>query len=434
MEYALKSVSCPLCGSESSEPLVPGRKMSEEVGYWQERRDIWVSLCTHCGAVFENPQVDVLESRDYNDVHYYNKWFNDAAAHDRLQNTYAPFRWDALADRIDWSTVRTALDVGATGAWSAVLKQQQPHIKSMLIEPSRAAVDFCRQRYPDVVPILGILEELDSGTEPLDLVTLWYSLYHISDPVNALRKCRERMAEGGRLVVCISHGHLEVDVWGSNRTTRWVDMAHVVRGVMLTIFSRKVLSETLRLAGFREVERFTAEHVADGEWKGRQDYFVIAEKTGAADGAMVAAADPVEVAWARDNIRNHCVNASSLSLRSFLANRPVREAALVCDDDVYAGWAMSLLGAHNLRARRFRGTDEDMKSLRTYLSGDGRVAFNATWKPLQIAGLAPHLVVDCLQGTQVAGDYGLWTRDHGGDVLVTKAFLPDRDYPSAPPH
>ncbi len=426
MEYSLRQVSCPLCDTRDPEPLVPGRKMSEEKGYWQEQRDIWVSLCTHCGTVFENPQVDVLESRDYNDQHYYNKWYNDAAAHDQLQNSYAPFRWDVLSDRIDWSRVRTALDVGATGAWSALLKRQQPHIKSMLIEPSRAAVDYCRQRYPDVVPILGMLEELRPETDPLDLVTLWYSLYHISDPVNSLRKCHERMAPGGRIVVCISHRHLEVDIWGANRTTRWVDMEHVVRGVMLTIFSRKTLSETLRLAGFREIERFAAEHVAEGSWKSRQDYFVIAEKADAVGADARAEADPEEVAWARDDIRNHCVNASSLSVRSFLAKHETREAVLVCDDDTYADWVMSLLSA-SLSARRYRSTDPALRGLK-----GSEVVFNATWKPLPPD--VPVAGIDCIQGTETPGDYGLWTGDHGGGVIITKAFLPDRDFPLPPPH
>lgn len=87
MKYNLKPICCPLCSLSNIEKLIPSRKIDEERGYWQEHKDIWISLCLNCGMVFENPQVTVLETRDYNEHHYYNDWFNQVAVHDKLQNT-----------------------------------------------------------------------------------------------------------------------------------------------------------------------------------------------------------------------------------------------------------------------------------------------------------------------------------------------------------
>ena len=154
----------------------------------------------------------------------------------------------------------------------------------------------------------GILEEFSDTEEPLDLITLFYSLYHITNPVQVLKASRHLLlSDEGRIVVCISHVHLEIDVWGSNQKTPWVDMEHFVRGAPLSYFSRRTLAKTMRLAGLRIVDEFVAEHVSDGEWRGRQDYFVIAENDGVESTENLA--DKKEVGWARDFVRNYSKNA-----------------------------------------------------------------------------------------------------------------------------
>jgi SAM-dependent methyltransferase len=399
--------------------------MNEGVGFWQVRRDIWVSLCLNCGTVFENPQINVLESREYNEVHYYNKWFNEVEGHDRLQNSYAPFRWKILADKIRWDQVRRAIDVGATGAWSAILKKNNPHIESLLIEPSKAAIDFCTIRYPDVVPIHGILEEY-APTESLDVITFFYSLYHITNPVDVLKACRERLAENGQLMVCISHAHLEIEMYGSNKITPWVDMEHYVRGAPLIYFSRRTLTKTIERAGFKISEEFVAEHADEGEWKGRQDFFVIATKGEPRDIGDLS--DPGEVTWARDFVKNYCVNASVNSLKRLLSQKNVSNTALVCEDDVYAEWILKVLSDHKCAPRRFRSADCNATELREYLARPDSVLLNATWVPLAGSGECGDSSIDCIQGKLSPGNYGLWTPGANNEVIITKAFLPVREF------
>jgi len=424
----IQTVSCALCGSSNLERLVPSRKLNTSTGTWEARRDIWICICSSCGLIAENPQVDVINSRDYNEHHYYNESYNQVEAHDELQNSYAEFRWEALRTRIDWSDIRKAVDVGATGAWSAKLKERQPHIESILLEPSRAAIDFCARKYPTVIPIHGVLEEFVLGANDIDLITLFYSLYHISDPVTTLRMCRKALAPRGKLMICISHAHLEIEMWGANRETPWVDMMHFVRGVMLTTFSRSTLKLVLELAGFRISDVFVATHQEDGRWRGRQDYFVLAESSGD-DGAAVQVKSAERVKWAKDFVQNFCVNASHRSVAKFFEGKTDRKAVLVCDDDTYGNWAEGLLNEHNVVVSRIGTSNID--ALRNHLSNKNAIVLNATWKPID-ASASVATIVDCIQEAEVAGDYGLWTTGPQDEVIITKALLPTKDFVQYP--
>jgi SAM-dependent methyltransferase len=438
MKLVLKQIDCPICGTPHPRQVIPSRKMNETTRKWQESQEIWVCLCGTCGLVFENPQIDIQASPRYNEDHYYNSWYNQAELHDRLQRAYSGFRLDVVEQLVDLKSTSLALDIGATGAWSHILKEKYPAIESVLLEPSRAAIDYCRETYPEVTPIHGTLEEFDGGEKQFDLITFFYSLYHITDPIGGLRKCYRMLSRGGKLVICISHVHLELEVWGSNHHTPWVDLEHFVRGAPLVFFSRRTLQEACRRAGFSESTMVVAEHSSPGEWNGRQDFYLVATKSDVVSDDIVvpteadvlAEAGRREASWAYSNLVNFCELASKMSISAYLAKHPFPKAIVVCNDPIYSIWVHRLFADLALETEVM---NEDALgkwiSACSALGGGQTTIFNASWKPLTsevLAAIGDIPVVDCIQGTHSTGDYGLHISDSDGNRVIAKAFMPYR--------
>ena len=421
MNYKLKDINCPLCGMHKYERLVPTRKLDLKTGSWRVQEDISITLCLNCGLVFEYPQIDVFASREYNENHYYNDVYNSTAHHDWLQGVYAPFRWAQVKDRINWPDVRKAVDVGGLGVWSALLKKEHPHIESILLEPSGSAIEHCKNKYLDVVPVHSTLEEYSENVSNVDVFTFFYSLYHVTDPVGTLRKCRNALSREGKIIICISQAHLELNLYGEGGTVPWVDMQHYARGVMLTYFSRRTLERTLQSAGFSVCEAFVAEHTDENLWKRREDYFVIAERT---EEFLPSESlhDEKEVLWAREYVRNYCVNASRKSIAAFISKVSVGRAVIVHSNVDYAEMVSSLFSEFGIESSVL--DFESCGELSSELSGENVVVFNVTW-PLQNLSVSS---VACVQGEHVLGDFDLCIEGEGGEMIMTKAFLPTKDF------
>ncbi|MEU8285222.1 methyltransferase domain-containing protein [Micromonospora sp. NPDC048905] len=104
-------------------------------------------------------------------------------------------------------------------------------------------VTHARAAYPDVEFHLGSFEHLDVATGSVDGILAWYSLIHLPPEEfdGVLGEFRRAMAPGGRLVL----GFFDADEVGP--------FAHKV--VTAYRWPPDEVSERLRRAGFREVER-----------------------------------------------------------------------------------------------------------------------------------------------------------------------------------
>lgn len=427
MEVHLRNIPCPLCGLSDPTPLLPTVKYDDRRREQVIHDKIDVCLCETCGLVFENPQVDLTESHDYADKHYYNA-LNPIQVHDTYQFKVNKFRWHLLEHRLPWVEVSKALDVGASGAWSAWIKQQRPNIESVLVEPSREAVANCRESYPEVRAELGVFGEFDDKDGSYDLITFFYSFYTLDDPRGALAKARRLLSDDGRLLICISHVRMETEVW--HDSLPWVNMIHLIRGVPLIYYSRRTLVKFLNISGFEIEVDFTVRCAFDEERSGRQEYYVIARKSQDVPGEInsVNLADLEEREASREFFLRYCDTITERSVAQFFHANQVNTVLLQHDGDpTYFRWLVTKLAPFcDQIAPIETPPGKHPVALPEEADRAGYVLLNATGRP-SAQGLVAHAwrhlrVIECCHPTDAP--YGSWVRNQDGDVLITRAFCP----------
>jgi len=394
--------------------MFPSMKFDQGSGCFRPSSDIWVTVCAHCGLVYETPQVVLEQSSEYQEKHYYNA-FNQIAMHDATQRIFNPHRWSILKDRVRWGDARRVIDVGASGAWSAWVKTKFPDVESIVLEPSAEAIEYCRQNYPDVVPVHGIFESYDPPAGSLDVISFHFSLYTITNPLDALVKCRRLLTPQGYLLVAISHVLCEVEVWSEEHRRPWLDLDHVIRGVPLVYYSRRTLAALLDAAGFDVEDAFQADYEPGSPLEGRGDHWVVARPR--AEGAAVPVAEnPVEVAWAERFLTKYCELASRRSIEVFLSERSGDASGItvVFDDDGYRDWVCRLLASSGRTV-----TPVPLGAYQANGAPGDTIVLNATMTPL--GGRA----IDCLRPDDGNG-YGYFARGWEGQPVPARAFLPER--------
>lgn len=427
MKFHLRHIPCLLCGSAELTPLLPSAKFDDKQLAQVIHDKIDVCLCENCGLVFENPQVELTKFGEYADKHYYNP-INKVPDQYRYQRMVSAFRWNLLKHRLPWDEISKALDVGATGAWSALIKAKSPAMESVLLEPSSEAVAMCRERHPEVRAELGVFEEFTDHDESYDLITFYYSLYMLSNPRRALAKTRRLLRDGGRLVICISHLLMETEVWINSLP--WVNMTHVIRGVQLVYYSRRTLERFLWVEGFEIESDFTINLMDDHEHSGRQEYYVIASKASSVPSKIDACdlSDPTECEASRAFFLRYCDIVSERSVARFFDTNEVEAVLLQHDGDpTYLSWLFSKLAPfcdQIISVETPPGVTP--VSLPKAADQPGYVILNATGRP-SAAGVTAHSwrhlrVIDCCHPTDAP--YGSWVRNQDGEVLITRAFCP----------
>ena len=338
-------------------------------------------------------------------------------------------RWEVLADRLPWTRIKKALDVGATGAWSAWIKDQYPEIESIVIEPSSQAIALCKNAYPQVKPVHGLFEEFEDEPNSYNLITFFYSLYTISKPLDALKKVSQLLSEDGLLLVCISHLRMEIEIW--NNRLPWVNMAHLIRGVPLVYYSRRTLKQLLNAAGFSPVNEFIAQHPDSSDhWAGRQEHFIIAKKNNLSKNqqSFQSLFDPVERERSRDFFLKYCDSITDRSISEFFAQENVDKLIVVHDGDIfYWQWLAAKLTKYKCKFEEFViSSDQETLDLTDELDQPGWFILNATtrdiftiianrkWFHLQI--------INCCNFDD--GPYGSWMLDAKGERIISRAFCP----------
>jgi len=134
---------------------------------------------------------------------------------------------------------RRVLEVGAgTGSVTTILSEFGT---VTAVEPHSGALEACRSAAPSAEVFQGDIESLETlpavTRAPFDLVAAFDVIEHIQDDVDALRRLRPLIAEGGRLVVTVPA--LEM-LWGAHDDVN----GHFRR------YSRAQLIRHLRLAGY----------------------------------------------------------------------------------------------------------------------------------------------------------------------------------------
>jgi len=231
----MESVSCNLCQRDDTLFLV-------------EQRGFRIVRCRECGLVYVNPRPASEELVSlYGTYHARNG--GDEASWDRLMQRVFRESADLLCSLRAGAGRPRLLDVGCGfGGFVALMRERGWDAEG--VDPSPSVVQNGRRRGRPIR--LGTLGGLGSDGAPYDVVTMFYVLEHLPDPVAALRTVSGLLAPAGTLLLRVPHTTPIVRLlapFGLGRTL-YDPPFH------LYDFSPAVLTTMLSRAGFVDVRTF----------------------------------------------------------------------------------------------------------------------------------------------------------------------------------
>jgi SAM-dependent methyltransferase len=191
----LEEVSCPLCGGERPEPVVAARDpLPDSVS----ERIFQVVRCCDCGLCYTNPRPSAASiSQFYPDD--YSCYQHEAAT----ERGGAPRPWNKqypLAELLPGQPGRL-LDFGC-GAGDFLLHVRRLGWQATGLDLSPRMVDYLRDER-GLSAFVGSLPHPELEPASFEAVTMWQSLEHVHQPLDAVRAARELLVSGGRLVVAV---------------------------------------------------------------------------------------------------------------------------------------------------------------------------------------------------------------------------------------
>jgi len=211
-------VECVLCGSSNT------RTRSSVVG------------CNECGSAFTSTAPPTSY---YEEQYAITQQSVDDTEHRRLFRFPEQIRWLRLIER-ECPPLSTLLDVGCDKGY--FLDQARRHGYDVLgVEPSRAARSYCERVG------LTVLPNLASVSKVFDIVTMWHSLEHFTDPNQAIENIYKLLKKPGHLFVRVPD---YTCIWRRLTGERWIwyqPQNHYVH------FSPDGLKTLLARHGFRSI-------------------------------------------------------------------------------------------------------------------------------------------------------------------------------------
>ena len=234
--------ACPLCHSPLHTTLF--REPPYEV-----RR------CAACGLGYVTPRRSPQAlAAMYGDDTY---WHSPSPK----THGYADYRAErprylrTFAKRLDWAlqdgpSGGRALDVGAAaGFCMAVLSERGFDVSGVEVSPVIASYAQHELGFGDRV-FVGLLQDAPLAPHSFDLICMWDVVEHVPDPVGLLRRARELLAPGGRLVIETQ----DIDsAFARALGRRWHHFKHAEH---IYHFTPATLERLLRETGFG-IERLT---------------------------------------------------------------------------------------------------------------------------------------------------------------------------------
>jgi 2-polyprenyl-3-methyl-5-hydroxy-6-metoxy-1,4-benzoquinol methylase len=216
---------------------VPGEEFACTTGALAAHDDI--VQCTRCGMVSSIPALRPDEIVDNYTRVVDEEYLSEEPARREI------FGW--FLDQIGGFKVsgRRLLEIGSNvGIFLDVAREHGWQERG--IEPSKWAVEEGTRRF-GVHLEQGSVEDLDDGPGAADVIVMLDVLEHLNDPLDALRRLRGIIDDGGLLVLST------VNLDGLHARTVGGDWPWFIRS-HLHYFSERTLTAMLRRAGFRVVE------------------------------------------------------------------------------------------------------------------------------------------------------------------------------------
>ncbi len=197
--YKFEYIKCYQCGSEEADYLLTGEEdLTGKEGQFQ------YVTCTNCGLAYQNPRVAVEQIKDFYDSEYIahrkkKDWGVLTPLYERAMTKHDRDKDKLVSEYVSLTKESRVLDVGcAVGTFLLHLREKYDcHI---------SGVDFKEDlTYPDFDKIdfhCGLLYEQNNLEEAsYDLITMWHFLEHCYNPVESLKKAKNLLKPGGKLVI-----------------------------------------------------------------------------------------------------------------------------------------------------------------------------------------------------------------------------------------
>lgn len=226
--------ACPVCASAHHGPLRAAPV------YTREYRDHGPTVvrCRDCGHVYLNPLMDADGYRAFYDADEQRAFVAKIAVEDYLAKTRRESE-RRLAMVSPFLNARAVLiDVGC--GYGSFLEHVAGRVHHAIgVEPSASRAASCQTRGLDVRH--GTVEHL-SIPEAADVVTLFQVLEHVVDPIPFLRRIRELLAPGGRIVIEVPN-HEDLLVASKKYQWFYYQNAHV------SYYDQPALTRVIEAAG-----------------------------------------------------------------------------------------------------------------------------------------------------------------------------------------
>jgi len=240
-----EAVACYQCGGDSSSPFVVAEEdLTGKPGRFQFVR------CDSCGLAYQNPRLKLEHIAAYYDDEYIAhrkrtdwgvltplyRWAMEKHDRDKLSLCERYVSLDESSRVLDIGCgAGTFLDRVRRTAGAAV---SGVDFKDLSQLPWMRDVDFRH----------GLFPEQDFGPRGFDLITMWHFLEHDYEPLGTLRRARELLAPGGRLVVEVPRlDSLSFRLYGD----RWPGLQAPQH---TALYSKSSLLEMASRAGLKVVE------------------------------------------------------------------------------------------------------------------------------------------------------------------------------------
>lgn len=177
-------VSCILCGKDDSEPVTV-------------QNGFRVVRCRGCRLVYANPRPAPEELPPLY-AEYHGRWGMDEHSWGELMRGVFRESENLLEGTLNGRKTRRLLDVGC-GFGSFVKIMQSRGWDGEGIDPSPVTVAAARSKG---LPVrLGTIESFEAPSAAYDVVTMFYVLEHLPDPMAALKKVHSLLAPGGTVLL-----------------------------------------------------------------------------------------------------------------------------------------------------------------------------------------------------------------------------------------
>ncbi len=217
---------CPLCGS-SQRSLV------------HDFDQIPVVKCGSCGFMFASR----VFTKEATERYYAHDW--GSTWHRVGQRINAPVNLVALDHLVNWSKVRSVLDVGTGyGYLPALIKQRRgvPLVRG--VEVSAAEARFARAEL-GVDVFHGTLDQANTPENAFDLVCSFEVIEHLLDPRPFLASMIRACKPGGTVVICTDNFDAPLVRKMGPRFPKWIPHTHV------SAFDAPSLRDLMRTQGLQ---------------------------------------------------------------------------------------------------------------------------------------------------------------------------------------